>query len=273
MGGPSAAQAARPVFATSKDGTRIAAFRSGAGPPLVLVHGTTADHTRWRPVLGALEARFTVYAVDRRGRGASGDTPPYAFEREFEDVAAVVDEAAGAAGARVSLLGHSWGAVCSMGAALRTRHLGRLILYEPPFVRDESVYPSDFLARLDTMIAAGRSDEAVTTFMREVVRVPPAQLELLRSLPAWRGRVAAAHTIAREFRRSGYPIAPESLGGVRVPVLLLEGDRSPPFLREALRLVQSRLAGSRIATMPGQQHAAMDTGPQAFLKPVLEFLA
>src|SRR5690349_10531550 len=233
--------AGEPVYADSKDGTRIAAFRSGAGPPLVLVNGTTADHTRWHPVMAPLEARFTVYAADRRGRGASGDTLPYAFEREFEDVAALVDRAARDAGAPASLLGHSWGAVCSMGAAMRTRNLRRLILYEPPYFPDETIFPANFLAQLDALVVSGRNDEAVSRFLREIVRVPPTEMDLLRSAPSWRGRIAAAHTIARECRRSGYPIPPESLAAIRVPVLLLEGGESPPFLRKAVSFVHGKI--------------------------------
>jgi pimeloyl-ACP methyl ester carboxylesterase len=96
---------------TSTDGTPIAYWRSGQGPPLVLVHGTSADHSRWAGVLPLLDERATVYAVDRRGRGSSGDAEPYAFEQEFDDVAAVVDAVAEAEGAPVSVLGHSMGAM------------------------------------------------------------------------------------------------------------------------------------------------------------------
>src|SRR3712207_8086243 len=99
---------------TSVDGTSIAYWRSGEGPPLVLVHGTAADHSRWAPVLPAFEQRFTVYAIDRRGRGGSGDSGDYAIEREFEDVAEVVDSL----GESVNLLGHSYGALCALEAAL-----------------------------------------------------------------------------------------------------------------------------------------------------------
>src|SRR5437667_5494724 len=102
----------------SNDGTSIAFTRGGTGRPLVLVHGTTADHTRWMPLLPELEARFTVYAVDRRGRGGSGDAEDYSIEREFDDVAAVVDAIA----EPVFLLGHSYGAVCALEASLRTRN-------------------------------------------------------------------------------------------------------------------------------------------------------
>src|SRR5918997_3847853 len=102
----------------SKDGTTIAYRRSGEGPPLVLVHGTAGDHGRWRPVLPAFEERFAVYAIDRRGRGGSGDSEDYTIEREFEDVAAVVDSV----GEPALVLGHSYGALCALEAALLTRN-------------------------------------------------------------------------------------------------------------------------------------------------------
>src|SRR3712207_6694772 len=114
--------------ATSKDGTPIAYWRSGEGPPLVLVHGTAADHGRWRPVLPAFEERFAVCAVDRRGRGGSGDSEDYAIEREFEDVAAVVDSL----GEPAFLVGHSYGALCALEAALLTPNVRKMVLYEPP---------------------------------------------------------------------------------------------------------------------------------------------
>src|SRR3712207_4033192 len=113
---------------TSVDDTPIAYWRSGEGPPLVLVHGTAADHIRWTPVLPVFEQHFTVYAIDRRGRGGSDDSGDYAIEREFEDIAAVVDSL----GEPAFLLGHSYGALCALEAALLTRNVRKLMLYEPP---------------------------------------------------------------------------------------------------------------------------------------------
>src|SRR3954451_21108807 len=113
----------------TEGGTPVAYWRYGKGPPLVLVHGTAADHSRWSPVLPALEERFTVYAVDRRGRGGSGDADDYAVEREFEDVAAVVDSL----GEPVNLLGQSHGGLCALEAALLSSGIRALVLYEPPF--------------------------------------------------------------------------------------------------------------------------------------------
>ena len=137
------------VTVTSKDGTPVAYWRSGEGPPLVLVHGTTADHSRWAPVLQAFERHFSVCAVDRRGRGGSGDSEEYALEREFEDVAAVVDSL----GEPVNLLGHSYGAVCALEAALLTSNVRKLVLYEPGMnVNGEEMYPPGFIDRLDGLL-------------------------------------------------------------------------------------------------------------------------
>src|SRR5436190_5786548 len=124
---------------TSKDGTAIGCFVSGSGTPMVLVHGTSADHGRWAPIMPALERHFTVYACDRRGRGASGLGEPYAIEREFEDVAAVVD----GIGGPVDLLGHSYGAICALEASRLTPHLRRLVLYEPPVPAGLPIYSAE----------------------------------------------------------------------------------------------------------------------------------
>ena len=117
---------------TSRDGTPIAYERCGNGLPLVLIHGAAADHTRWTPLLQELEKRFTVYAIDRRGRGESGDVGPYRVEREYEYVVAVVNSIPGP----VNLLGHSYGVICSLEASLKVSNLRKLILYEPPISTD-----------------------------------------------------------------------------------------------------------------------------------------
>jgi pimeloyl-ACP methyl ester carboxylesterase len=254
--------------AVSKDGTRIGWARSGLGPPLVLVHGTTADRTRWNPVLPALEDHFTVYAVDRRGRGASGDAARYAIEREYEDVAAVVE----AIGRPVNLLGHSYGARCSIGGALLTPNLRRLILYEPALTGD--VYPPSFLERLQQYLEAGDRERVLTTFFREVVRVPPDELTVLQSSPAWQGRIKAAHTIVREILAAKQlGVQPERLKDFATPTLLLLGGDSPPPFKAAIDELHDAIPKSRIAVLPGQRHAAMDTGPEIFTSEVIGFLS
>jgi pimeloyl-ACP methyl ester carboxylesterase len=257
-------------FLLAKDGTRIAFEKTGQGAPLVLVHGTTADHTRWAPVLEPLGERFTVYAVDRRGRGASSDTQPYAIEREFEDISALVDSIK----EPVNLLGHSYGAICSLEAALLTKNLHRLILYEPPIpVGVVNVYPPQVVAALRERLAAGDRDGAITLFFQEIVHAPPQELKMLRTLPAWEGRVAAAHTTLREIDSSGnYSFYPERFKDLKVPTLLLVGGDSPLFLKKPIEVLHEALPDNRISIMPGQQHTAINTSPDLFVREVLDFL-
>lgn len=254
---------------SSKDGTQIAYWAEGAGAPLILVHGTTADHSRWVSVSPAFEKKFTVYAVDRRGRGGSGDTAPYAVEREFEDIAAVINSVR----EPVNILGHSYGAVCSLEAALLTKNIARMVLYEPPIPAGIGLYPPGTAERIQEMADSGDRDGAVSAFFREIVKMPEQELEMLRSLPVWKARVAAAHTIAREMTlHERYTFIPGKFRGLTIPTLLLLGGDSPPFLSEAVNRVREALPNSRIVVMPGQQHTAMNTAPELFATEVLKFL-
>ena len=171
---------------TSEDGTRIGLWVSGEGPPLVMVHGAMADHTTLALVAPLLEPHFTVYALDRRGRGASGDAPTYSVEHEYADVAIVVDAVAGRTGGPVSLYGHSYGATCALGSALRTSNIYRLALYEPA-LRGVFDYPPGFLDRLSALVAAGEAEQAVELAYRERVGLTPAQLEAMRAMPSSHG--------------------------------------------------------------------------------------
>ncbi len=257
--------------ATSRDGTVIAAETSGAGPPLVLVHGTGGARTRWKPVLPALEGRFRVYAVDRRGRGESSDHPSYALEREFEDVAAVVDSL----GEPVHLIGHSYGALCSLEAARLTSRLASLVLYEPPLpLPGIVIQPPGVVERLKEHLAAGDRAAILTTFMTEVVRMPAHELAVFQGSPAWPARLAAAHTLPRELEaHAAYHFEPERFAAVRVPTLLLLGGASPPFFAAAVQAVDRALPNARVRVLPEQQHIAIDTAPELFASEILSFVS
>ncbi len=256
--------------AVSRDGTAIGYWRSGRGGALVLVHGTTADHTRWRPVLPLLEPRATVHAIDRRGRGASGDGPDYRIEREFADVAAVVEAIADSGGGPVDLVGHSYGAICALEATLLTAGVRRLVLYEPPVLAPPRSETDD---RLRELLAQGRRAAVVETFFREIVGVTEAELDLLRSMPSWSGRVAAAHTVVRErLVDPPYQFDPRRFASLAVPTLLLTGGDSPEFLRASTDAVAAAIPGARVVTLVGQQHVAMDTAPELFAAELLGFL-
>jgi pimeloyl-ACP methyl ester carboxylesterase len=255
---------------TSKDGTAIACWCSGRGRPLVLVHGTAADHNRWAPVLPEFEQRFTVCAVDRRGRGGSSDSEDYAIEREFDDVAAAVDSLGEAA----ILLGHSYGALCALEAALLTSNVHKLVLYDPGIeVAGEEIYPPEVIERLEALLEVGDRDGVVATTMREVAGLPPETVEYMRSQPAWQARVDAAHTIPRELRAvKAYRLDPERFADLGVPTLVLSGGESPAALRKAGEAVDETLPDSRLTVMPGHGHAAMDTGTELFTTEVLRFV-
>ena len=258
----------------SADGTPIAVFMSGTGPPLVLVHGAAADHTTFRVVGPLLAARFTLAAIDRRGRGASGDTPPYAIEREFEDVAAVASVLASEVGGPVDVFGHSYGGRCALGAALLTDDIGRVISYEgaptPPGERYGDAALADELAALAD---AGRNETLLETFMTRVVGMTADELERYRADPIWPRRVAAAPTIARELAvESGDSAGIEHLGRVRQPVLQVLGGDSRREFGIATAALDDRLAAGTIVVIPGAKHAAHHTHPDALVEAVVSFL-
>ncbi len=265
---PGEAERPRLPRVISRDGTAIAYERSGEGPPLVLVHGGISDHTYWWAVLPALAARFTVYAMDRRGRGQSGDAPEYAIEREGEDVVAVVDSIPGP----VALLGHSYGAICALEAALRTGNLRTLLLYEPPL---GLAAPPDFIGRIEAALAAGDRDGVIETMMREVVGLSPAELSALRASPSWPALVATARTLPREVRAvEQYRFDPERFPRLSLPATLLAGEDSPDPLRVAgIDLARRALPHARVVRMPGVGHEAVETGPEVFTAAVLGCLA
>lgn len=255
----------------SPDGTRIAFWRSGHGPPLLLVHGATADHsTTWRFVLPQLEKWFTVYMMDRRGRGGSGDAPKYALLREAEDVAAVVD----AIGKPVNVLGHSYGGLCATEAALITANLDRLILYEGVPLNGATLYKPGITDRLETLLEKGDTEGMLVAMFRELVEMPSEEIELLRSQEdAWAVRLANARTLPRELKaEQGYRFDPERFKRMSRPTLLLVGGDSPVRELENARGIATALPDARVAIMPGQQHAGMYSDPDLFVKEVLTFL-
>jgi pimeloyl-ACP methyl ester carboxylesterase len=259
----------RPVLehVSSLDGTRIAYRRSGQGPPLVLLHAITGAHWSWTLLAPLLQDRFTVYAVDRCGRGESGDHTEYAIEREFEDVAALVDSI----GEPASVFGYSYGGTVTLGAAVLTDNLHRVVLYEPsPGIQ---AVPAEDLDAIDALVARDEPEEALVFALRSL-GLSPDEVDQMRDLPIWSERVAAAHTVTRELRaEEAYGVDPERFRDLSVPVLLLVGEKSPGWAHDGTDRIRAALPNSQVAILSGQGHAATVTAPHLVADEITRFLS
>ncbi len=251
----------------SFDGTAIACWRQGSGPPLVMVHGTTGAHDSFRLLAARLDDRFTIYAVDRRGRGESGDTQPYAFEREVEDAASAVE----ALDEPVNLFGHSFGANIAVEAALVASNLRRLVLYEPGV--DVTSSSAAAIDQMEEMIARGDREGALEFVMSRVVELRPKELDQLRRSPVWASRVAAVHTVPRELRAEiELSLEADRFAGLQVPTLLLLGSESPEWAHLATQALAAALPDARVVLLEGQGHAATVTAPDLLASEIAGFL-
>jgi pimeloyl-ACP methyl ester carboxylesterase len=251
---------------TSKDGTQIAYWRDGQGAPLLLVHGAISDRTAWVLVQPALAKRYTVYAMHRRGREGSGPPLGHDLEREFEDVAAVVE----AIGEPVHVLGHSGGALCSLEAALRTDRIRSLTLYEPPFPEPAMLPLVDGIRDL---VRDGKPEEAVLAFFRTAVQVPEDQLQRLIASPLWANIVALGEALPSELDAfAAYQFEASRFTALDLPMLLLVGGDSPPPLRHVSEELARIVPNARLVELASQQHGANLTAPDLFVSEVRAFL-
>ncbi len=257
---------------TSKDGTTLVFDRSGQGPALIFVTGAMATRSDAASLAAILSPHFTVFAYDRRGRGESGDTPPYAVEREIEDLQAVIDAAGGAA----YVFGHSSGAVLALEAAARLTGITRLAVYEPPFILDDSrpPLPPDFAARLAGLLSSGRRGDMLELFMTQGVGVPVEVVAQMRNSPGWPAMEAIAHTLIYDMAilgdsQSGRPLSAEwsgRLASIQAPTLVMAGGASPAWQHTAVEAVAGAIPGAQLRVLAGQTHGAANE----VLAPVLE---
>ncbi|WP_203454105.1 alpha/beta fold hydrolase [Jiangella aurantiaca] len=236
---------------TSADGTTIAYDRDGSGFPIVFVSGAFNDRHTLAPVAAELASSHTVVCYDRRGRGDSGDTAPYAVEREIEDLSAVLSAVGGSA----AVFGFSSGANLGLLAASRGLPVTSLVLYEAPFALDpeDRRTADDLPGRLAGLIAAGRRADAVTTFQLEGIGLPPEMVAGIRQSPFFPQLEAIAPTVVYDATLTSPPYdgpTPE-LRAVEVPVLVLTGAETWPVLRRAAEALPSLLADARYVTVPG----------------------
>ncbi|KAE8764221.1 alpha/beta fold hydrolase [Georgenia thermotolerans] len=255
----------------SRDGTVIAYERSGEGPAVVLVGGALSSREAAAPLAQRLAGPVAAVSYDRRGRGDSGDTDPYAVAREVEDLAAVVEAVGGSA----RVLGYSSGAALALEAAAEGVAITHLALYEPPYIVDESrpPVPADYLDRLTELLRAGRRGDAVALFLTEAAAMPVEELDHLRRSPLWDAQEALAHTLpydatimAESTRGDTFP--PRLFGNVHVRTLVLDGGASPAWMHRAAQAVADALPLGQRRTLEGQTHRV---DPEVLAPVLLDF--
>jgi pimeloyl-ACP methyl ester carboxylesterase len=254
----------------SKDGTEIAYDRLGDGPSLILVGAAWNDRMSAAPMAQLLADDFSVYTYDRRGRGDSGDTAPYAVEREIEDLTAVIEEAGGSAYA----FGVSSGAALALESAAAGAPITKLAMYEPPFIVDDSrpPIPDDYVEHLDQLASQGKRNEILRYFMTVAAGMPAEMAEQMAASPMAQAMEPLAHTVSYDGRvmlrgsMSGKPLPTRYTETVTMPTLVMDGGDSPAWMRNAARALNALLPDVQYRTLEGQDHAA----PPEVLAPQLE---
>jgi pimeloyl-ACP methyl ester carboxylesterase len=274
---------------TSKDGATIAFDQYGDGPTLILVTGALgvrSPHPMSRQLSELLSGHFTVIDYDRRGRGDSGDTPPYSVQREVEDLEALIDAAGGSA----FLYGLSSGAVLALEAASSLPDkVKKLAMYEPPFIVNDSrpPVPKDYVEQLNTAIAAGRPGDAVEIFMTKALLIPPEFMAQMRNAPMnesfgddtavkppeWADMEKVAHTLAYDGivmgdTMSGKPLPFKKWFSNNAPTLVITGGNSESFFHDGARALVNDLPRAQHRILEGQGHAV---SPVALAPLLIEF--
>ena len=254
-------------FVRSKDGTRIAIECTGKGPSLLIVHGGTGDRSRWKPLFPLFASQFTVCAMDRRGHGESKADSNYSLRKEYEDVAAVVSSRSGP----VFVLGHSIGGVCALEAAFLTNKVSKLVLYEPPL---QDLDHTAVVDRMEKMIRAGDREQALVTFLREIVMISPEGIVAMKNQALWPSRVSGIDIQIPEIRAvSKYRFDAKRMRTLKTPTLLLAGSKTAsPQLKQAINSLMDSLPKRTLVVFEGEEHNAMDRIPKEFAEIVANFL-
>jgi pimeloyl-ACP methyl ester carboxylesterase len=251
----------------SADDTIVSYDKYGAGPPLVLVHGAFSDHiTNWQECKSLLAERFTVHAIARRGRGETSATQGHSVQDEIADVVAVLRHI----GEPVFLLGHSYGAVCALGAAAGYREgVRKLVLYEPP--KTDTLSQED-VRRIKEFAETEDWHGMVEFFMKDVLQVPPEEVAEIKTTPFWDVWIVDAKASMNDMRALvNYTFDPERYRSLTMPVQLLVGSESPHdlYVTDTLAAV---LPNTEITTLEGTAHEGMTMVPDQFVEKISRFL-
>jgi pimeloyl-ACP methyl ester carboxylesterase len=253
------------------DGVRLAVWSGGEGPALVLVHGSIADHTTFDTFVSELRRNITTYAMDRRGFGASEDGRDYTIQRDFSDVAAVVDAISARTHRPVALWGHSYGANCAMGAAALTDNVSHLILYEPSLGLK---YPSGSIEQIEAALARGEPEAAIVAVLVDILELNDGEIDAFRKSPMWPARIAAAPTVPRECHaEEDWIYQPGQFDSITAASMLLSGSQSVPAVVDATHKAAERIPGAQIRVLEGHAHFAHRTDPQMVHAIINDFLA
>lgn len=267
---------AKQKTATSKDGTIIAYEQTGAGPVVVLVAGALADRSGARRLAKHLAGHFTVINYDRRGRGQSTDTQPYAAEREVEDIEALIEANGGSA----SVFGTSSGAALALEAGSQLGgKVSSLFLHEPPFIVDDSrpPMPEDLTKQINGLVLAGRRDDAVKLFFSKGMGIPNFAVTLMRWLmPGWSKMRGMAHTMPYDLAilagtQTGKPLPAKRWISTTAPTLVAVGSKSEPFFHNGAKAVAGMLPHAQYRSLEGLDHSAVLMAPQALATEIERF--
>lgn len=244
---------------SSCDGTRLAVWVGGQGPPLILVHGCPSEHSTFDPLVRELRTHVTTYAMDRRGSGESGDTEPYAIEREFEDIAAVVDAVSARTGGPVALWGHSYGCNPAMGGAALTTNVHHLVLYEPSF---GLTYPPGSIEAIEQALADNNPELAIRAAFVETGVMTNEDFDAFKAGPRWSKVLSSAPTLPRECRvEAGWVYQPGQFDGITAPTLLLTGSETDPALAECTQKAAAAIPHAQVRVLDGHDHFAYRADP------------
>ena len=258
---------------SSYDGTRISFDETGQGPALILVNGAmnTRSSGSNPELVDLLAQHLTVYSFDRRGRGDSGDTLPYAVAREIEDIDALIT----AAGGTACVYGHSSGASLALEAAVALgERVTKLAMYEPPYNNDPEAKQAwgNYIQELTKVLAAGRRGDAIALFM-SYVGIPPAQIAGMRQAPFWSGLEAVAPSLAYDHTGilgSDAAIPVERASRIRASTLVIHGGASFAFMGETARTLSHAIPRAQLRTLEGQSH---EVDPAVLVPALIDFFA